>query len=132
MNKYIIAYAAILISYIILDALWLGIISKSHYQEAIGHLMRKQYPVVPWVLFYLMYSAAILYLVVYPHQTSPLSSILLNGAVLGMASYGAYNLTCYAILRDWPLNITLMDWAWGTFITAATATAGYKAIQLIY
>lgn len=131
MSKIAIAYGAILISYLILDALWLGVISKSHYQEAIGHLMRKQYPVAPWVLFYVMYAAAILYLVVWPNQSQSILTILTSGAVLGMASYGAYNLTCYAILKDWPLNITLMDWAWGTFITAVTASAGYKALQMI-
>lgn len=131
MNKFIIAYAAILITYIILDAIWLGVISQSHYQEAIGHLMRKKYPYAPWIIFYVMYCAAIVYLAIYPHHlNTALIPVLINAAVLGMASYGAYNLTCYAILKDWPLNITLMDWAWGIFVTSASATVGFKAMQM--
>ncbi|MEL7668782.1 MAG: DUF2177 family protein [Actinomycetota bacterium] len=32
-----------------------------------------------------------------------------------------------ASLRDWPIHITLIDLAWGTALTTATAFAGYHA-----
>lgn len=129
MSKIAIIYAAIIVTYLVLDALWLGVISKSHYQEAIGHIMRDQYPIAPWVIFYVMYSAAILYLVIWPNQSASIGTVAISAAVLGMAAYGAYNLTCYAILKDWPLSITLMDWAWGMFVTTASALAGFKALK---
>lgn len=131
MTKYLIGYFGILITYLILDGLWLGVVSKAHYQQAIGQLLRDQYPMWPWITFYVMYSACALYLVVLPRADQPsMMSVALAGAVMGVAAYGAYNLTCYAILKSWPLNITLMDWAWGTFITATTSVAGWKAMRL--
>ena len=33
--------------------------------------------------------------------------------------YATYDLTNLATLKDWPLKITAIDLAWGTFITAA-------------
>jgi uncharacterized membrane protein len=84
--------------------------------------MRKDFPTWPWVVFYLAYVGAILYLAVSVSSTKKHSA--LRGAVIGMAAYGAYNLTNYSIIIDWPLAITLQDWLWGTVLTAASALAG--------
>jgi len=35
--------------------------------------------------------------------------------------YATYDLTNQATMKDWPVTITLIDLAWGTFITAATS-----------
>jgi uncharacterized membrane protein len=48
-----------------------------------------------------------------------------NGALFGLAAYGTYNLTNYAVLASWPLDITLKDWAWGTFITGLISSLGF-------
>ena len=52
---------------------------------------------------------------------------VVRGAVLGLAAYGAYNLTNLAVVRDWPTMLTFADWPWGAFVTAASAAAGYAA-----
>ena len=44
-----------------------------------------------------------------------------TGAFLGLVMYATYDLTNLATLKDWPLKITAIDLAWGTFITAATS-----------
>ena len=43
------------------------------------------------------------------------------GAFLGLVMYATYDLTNLATLRDWPLKITLIDLAWGSFVTGATS-----------
>jgi uncharacterized membrane protein len=53
----------------------------------------------------------------------------LNGALLGLFGYGTYDLTNQATLRHWPWLITLVDLAWGTLLTALSATAGYFAVR---
>lgn len=134
LSKYALIYLAVLFTYLILDAIWLGLVAKSSYQEAIGPLMRAEgYPILPWVLFYVTYSFAIVYLVIHPNMgaASPVP-VILSAAVLGIAAYGAYNLTNYAILKDWPLGITLKDWAWGTFITTASSVAGFYAAKHLH
>jgi uncharacterized membrane protein len=47
------------------------------------------------------------------------------GATLGFSMYGLYDLTNYATLRGYTLQMTLTDMAWGTFLcgTAAGVTS---------
>ena len=47
------------------------------------------------------------------------------GAALGFVAYTTYDLTNQATLRAWPLHVTLIDLAWGTFLTASAALGGY-------
>jgi len=101
------------------------LVSQQSYQAAIGHLMRVDIPKWPWFTFYLVYSFVIVRLVVLPVRDSDaLYKAFINGALFGLAAYGAYNLTNYAILESWPLSITFKDWAWGTFVSGVIASCG--------
>ncbi|WP_395339172.1 DUF2177 family protein [Ningiella sp. W23] len=126
-KRYLIPYLAILITYLIADFIWLGIVAKSDYTSSIGDMMRNIYPIWPWAAFYLIYSACILRLTIFNGAKPNIISVGLNAFVLGVASYGAYNLTNYAIIADWPLGITFKDWAWGTCVTTMSAIIGYLA-----
>ena len=128
---YLTSYIAILLAYLILDGIWLGLVAKESYVTAMKGLLRESYPVAPWVLFYLFYAFAIMYLVVRPNLEAQLLSVVIAGAVLGAAAYGAYNLTNYAILKGWPLSITIKDLVWGIFITTVTSVAGWYAARAV-
>ncbi|MFC4701640.1 DUF2177 family protein [Glaciecola siphonariae] len=124
-----ITYLSILVTYLIADFIWLGIIAKADYSNSIGHLMRDSYPMWPWIAFYLIYSACILRLAIFNGAKPTFARVFANAFILGLASYGAYNLTNYAILADWPLSITFKDWIWGTSITTASALVGFFALS---
>ena len=48
------------------------------------------------------------------------------GATLGFSMYGLYDLTNYATLKGYTLEMTLVDMAWGTFLCGtAAASAAY-------
>nr|WP_321825214.1 DUF2177 family protein [Alteromonas macleodii] len=49
----------------------------------------------------------------------------------GWPVYGAYNLTAYSIIEGFTLFIMLIDWAWGTCLTSASAMAGWLGFQLV-
>lgn len=109
-----------------IDALWIAGIAKSFYARHIGHLMGEAPQLVPAALFYIIYAAAVAFLVVVPAVAGEwsLTKTALYGAVLGVAAYGAYDLTNHATLRDWPLVVTVVDMAWGTFVTGLAAVLG--------
>jgi uncharacterized membrane protein len=44
-----------------------------------------------------------------------------------LIAYSTYDLTNYAILKAWPLGLSVVDVAWGTFMTALAATGGWWA-----
>ncbi|MBT0587895.1 DUF2177 family protein [Alteromonas oceanisediminis] len=132
MKQYFVVYLAVLGSYLLLDFIWLGLVSQASYQSAIGHLMREQIPVWPWVTFYSVYSAVVVRLVIQPiPPNGKARTAFINGVCLGLAAYGAYNMTNYAILESWPLSITVKDWAWGTFVTGVISLCGFGIKRIL-
>jgi len=119
-----LAYAAALVVILVLDGLWLGLVSKELYRREMGSLMAETFRLAPIVLFYALYTAALVYLTVGSAPTGWTEAIV-RGLVLGVAAYGAYDLTNLAIIRDWPVKISVIDMAWGAFISAAATAAAY-------
>lgn len=127
MKKAVMAYIGSLLGFLLLDAIWLGLVAKNSYIQAMQGLMREDVHVWPWVVFYSLYCMAIVYLVVFPRKDSASGRpVLAAGAVLGAAAYGAYNMTNYALLAGWPLGISLQDWAWGTVVTSLSSYCGWR------
>lgn len=125
----VVAYALTVCVMATLDFLWLGIIAKSFYADRLAHLLA---PVVTWWAagaFYLLFVLALYYFAVNPaYAARSLSLAVMNGALLGLVAYATYDLTNTATLPSWPLSVTLVDVAWGTFTSAVTAAAGYKLL----
>lgn len=121
-----IAYAVTAVVFLALDGVWLTTMADRLYRPAIGHLMSGSFRMAPAVVFYALYVVGVLVFAVMPaFATGQWTTALGRGALLGLVAYAAYDLTNQATLRDWPLHLTLADLAWGTFVTAAGATAGY-------
>ncbi len=125
MNTYFTATLATALVMLPIDALWILVVAKSFYARQIGHLFAASPNLVPAAIFYLLYAAVLALLVVVPATTSgwSLGKVYLYGMALGLAAYGAYDLTNHATLRDWPLVMTVVDMAWGAFVTGVAATA---------
>jgi len=121
-----IGYLAALAAILVLDGIWLGLVSKDLYKREMGSLLADSIRIWPVVLFYVVYPAALVYLTIHV-QPQGWGEAALRGLVLGLAAYGAYNLTNYAIVRDWPLRISAIDWVWGSLLGAATASCAYAA-----
>ncbi|MFQ3235171.1 MAG: putative membrane protein [Paraglaciecola sp.] len=129
-SRFLIAYGAVLLAFLLLDGIWLGVIARETYITALQGLLRQDFPILPWVIFYLLYGIAIVHLVVAPNYAKRSGiSVVISGAVLGMAAYGAYNMTNYAILADWPLAISIKDWLWGTVVTATSSWFSWKMVR---
>ena len=50
---------------------------------------------------------------------------LFYGALFGFFTYATYDLTNQATLRNWTLQLTLIDVLWGVALAATAATSGY-------
>lgn len=121
-----IAWAAVFAAILVLDGLWLGFLAKDLYKREMGSLMADSVRIVPAIVFYVLYPAALVYLTLLS-PPSGWAEAAIRGLVLGLAAYGAYDLTNLAVVRDWSLRISLIDWAWGGFLSAASAACGYAA-----
>ena len=121
-----LAYVVVLVVILALDAIWLGVIGKDLYKREMGDLMTDSVRLVPVAAFYLLYPLALVYLVLFAAPAG-WGEALLRSAVLGLAAYGAYDLTNMAIVRGWPIRLSLIDWAWGIFAAVVAGGAGYAA-----
>jgi uncharacterized membrane protein len=78
--------------------------------------------IAPAVLVY----GVVMPLLVYFGAVEPATSVgnaALRGAVTGLLAYGLYDLTNYATLTRYTLEMTVTDIAWGTTLFAIVAAA---------
>ena len=125
MQKYLAAYGATALIMVALDALWLGLVAKTYYQQGMGHLMAENPRLVVAALVYALFVGGLLLFVVAPGGiTGSWQSTLVRGALFGFFTYATYDLTNLATLKDWPIGMSLLDMAWGATVSAAAGAAG--------
>ena len=130
-TQYITMFFAVLVPMIIMDGVWLGVISKSFYARHLGFLMTSHPNWVAIIIFYILYAVGIVVFVVQPGLVSGASvmKIALLGAFLGLVAYGTYDLTSHAIVNNWPGIVTVVDMIWGAFITGAVSVIAYMVLK---
>ena len=113
----------------ILDALWLTQMSERLYKPALGPLMAPGLRLDAAVAFYLMYVTGLVLLAVRPTVLAGggVRAAALRGASLGAFAYATYDLTNLATLAGWPVHVSVIDIAWGTFASATSSAAGALA-----
>lgn len=117
------ALAVLALSFLALDAIWLGIVSAGFYQQAIGHLLAPEPDFVMAALFYVVYLAGTYYFAVRPAlREGRIKTALISGSFFGFVAYATYDLTNAATLRDWPVYMTVADLIWGTVLTGLSST----------
>jgi uncharacterized membrane protein len=109
-----------------IDMVWLGFAARGFYRNNLGHLLR---PDVNWaaaIIFYLLYIAGIMIFAVMPAlENNSLRQAVLFGGLFGFFAYATYDLTNLATLKDWPLNVAVVDIVWGIVLTASVAAASF-------
>ena len=116
-------YGITTIVFFIIDLIWIGGVAKRFYAATIGHMLRDTVNWPAAMLFYLVYIGGIVIFVVVPALTnnSTIRRTALMGGLLGLFAYGTFDLTALALLKGWPVVVTVVDMAWGTLLTAGTA-----------
>jgi len=108
--------------FLAIDAVWLSIMSKLFYQKHLGFLMTKSPNYLPALIFYLLYAVGLVFFVIMPSmEKHSLSYALLTGALYGLICYATYDLSNLATIKDWPLNVTIIDLIWGTSVSSLTS-----------
>ena len=129
MLKYLGTYLAIFLTMFVIDMVWLGVIAKSTYANAMGPLLSPNPNLWAAAAFYLMFPAGLLIFAVLPQASSTVFKAALMGALLGFFAYSTYDLTNLAVVKDWPLGLTFIDMAWGTLVSGIAASAGKLALD---
>ena len=130
--RFIVAYIAVAVVFFGLDFLWLSRFALDMYKREIGPLLLDQPNLLISTLFYLVFVLGLVLLVVLPALNGGgWVSALWMGAVLGLVAYGTFDITNLATLKGWSQTLALADLAWGTALSAVSATAGYLVVSAL-
>ena len=125
MLRYIVAYFATLVVFLAIDSVWLSTMANRLYKPTLGDILLPQFLPAPAIAFYLVFVVGVIIFAVTPAiQSGNWVQALVYGGLFGFFSYGVYDLTNWATLRNWTWQITFADVCWGTFLTGTAAALG--------
>ncbi len=108
------------------DMLWLGVVAKGFYRKQLGPLLAEQVNWPAAIAFYLLFIGGILLFVVFPAlEKRSLRRVAVLGALFGLVTYAAYDLTNLATLRGFPPVVAAVDMAWGTVLTGTVSAVAF-------
>ena len=126
-------YGIMLGIFLVIDFIWLTVIAKSLYAQHLGYLMAPKANLVAALIFYLLFVVGLQYFVLNPALLNGnWVSVLLSGMFFGLVTYATYDLTNLATVKDWPVLITVIDLAWGSFVSGITALLSFLVIRKVF
>lgn len=123
---FFVAYIAALVIFGVIDILWLTFVGAKLFRDTLGDVLAQDVRMAPAIAFYLLYPLGVVFFAIAPAlRDASVMTALINGAMFGLMTYATYDLTNYATVRNWTLNLTIIDLSYGAALTAATALLGY-------
>ena len=115
----ITSFIFVSIIFLIIDVIWLSITVKSLYRPALGDLLNDKPVMWAAALFYIIYVVSLTLIILRPAlDNESVFQAFWTGAVFGIVTYGTYNLTNMATIKDWSPTIVWIDMIWGGFLTS--------------
>lgn len=132
MLKLAVAYLSTAAAFLVADGLWLGTMANAVYRPRLGDLLAAEISWPPAIAFYLLYVVGLVCFGVMPAlDGGRWTTAFASGAAFGFFCYATYDLTNQATLRGWPVTITVVDIAWGTFASGLSAALGFLATTAV-
>ena len=127
----VLSYLSILVSLLVLDGLWIGLVMGKLFKKHLAHVLTHSVAWPPVAIFYLLYAFGIAYFVVWgASHTGHWLAIFGAGVLFGVIAYGTFDLTNQAIITGWPTFITVLDMTWGGIYTGIAAILGVLVKRL--
>lgn len=126
-RKVIVVGLSVGLTLLVLDLVFLGLVARPFYDEALGSLRRNPVHWPAALIFYVMYVSVVSRFAVL--LASGPRDALKRGASLGFVAYATYELTNWAVLANWPAILVPIDIVWGVVLTGATALVGRASME---
>ena len=121
--KYLYAYGIGLILFLVLDAIWLGVVARSFYAGRMGDLLLDQPRWGVATIFYAVYVIGIVYFAILAGLAAQsVGTAAINGALFGFFTYLTYNATNLSVLKGYDPVVAVVDTSWGTAVGAIVAS----------
>lgn len=123
-----------IISFIVLDYLWLAKIMKNFYLSKLSlHASVVDGSLVPYIpAVPLVYITALIGIWIFVlSRVTTVTEAFLYGALFGFLMYAFYDFTNLATLKDYPWSLTIVDILWGTFLVGTVTTVMFLVTQAL-
>jgi uncharacterized membrane protein len=128
--SYLIAYIAVLAVFGAIDAMWLSTMGPILYRPVLAEILAPNLRLAPAIAFYLMFPAGVVVFAVMPAlRSGSIFSAFMLALLFGALAYATYDLTNYATLRVWTLQITILDIIYGAFASGVASTAAFILVR---
>jgi uncharacterized membrane protein len=118
------------IVFMTIDLIWLGVVARKLYNKYLGYIMAKNINWIAAIIFYIIFVVGLLIFVIQPAiGKESIQHIIYYGMAYGFITYATYDLTNLATLKDWPIEITIIDLIWGTTLATLTSYFSYLIIN---
>lgn len=130
--SHLVAYVGALVLFVAMDFVWLSTMGAALYRSTLGDMLATSVRLPPAIVFYLAYPVGIVVFAVMPalRAESALNALTL-GALFGALAYATYDLTNYATLRVWSLQITVVDIVYGALASGVTALIVFFIVRAL-
>lgn len=130
MLRFLGIYGAVFFTLFVIDMLWLRVIAVTWYQQGMGSLLAPSPNLVAAALFYLVYPVGLMIFAVLPSETGHgVLKAAGMGALFGFFAYATYDLTNLAVIKNWPVGLSILDMAWGSLLSGVATAAGKFAMD---
>ena len=132
-TQFLKLYAISVPVFFLIDFLWLGLIAKPFYDRHLGYILRAQVLWPAAILFYLFFLLGLVVFVIAPSvESGSLSKAILLGLFFGFITYQTYELTNYALVKDWPLIVVIVDIAWGMVLSSLVSASTFVLVTKVF
>lgn len=123
---YVIGYLAALATFVVVDVIWLGVMTPRFFRPSLGDILLTDVSMPPAIAFYVLYPVGLMIFAIKPaFKSGSIVTAIVYGALFGFFTDATRDLLNYASLRNWSLQLTLIDMAWGSALSAAAAAMGF-------
>lgn len=126
--QFIKLLAESLVTFLLLDIIWISQVAAPWMKKAVPHLMATSPNWVAAIAFYLLYLSILLILFILPGLSNKVGyqTIAFQSFLFGLACYATYDLTNLSVMKGYPLSMAIADMIWGGLVTMGTAIIIYK------
>jgi len=105
------------VTFLILDAIWLGVISKNFYAKNLSDYLTNDIVWPAAIIFYLLFNIGLIVFVILPAiEENSYITLIIYALLYGLVTFSTYDLTNLATIKNWPVIVTIVDIMYGMFV----------------
>jgi uncharacterized membrane protein len=130
---YLAAYITALITFVAADMAWLGTMASRFYKPTMGDIAISSVNLPAAITFYAIYPIGLIVFAINPAlKDGSISTAALYGALFGFFTYATYDLSNLATLRNWTLQLAIVDTVWGAILGALASVVAYWIVSKLF